>query len=103
MILLPFVETALNPELTTPAAAFSVGAAETCLRPIALRTLDSRSVAGGSNRLGPIAWATCTARSQLVRIAISAPITLSVSLLDVPEGLRPLDRVDGAPFQNIAH
>src|SRR5438445_12875022 len=73
MMLLPFVETALNPELTTPAAAVSVAAAPEL----------------GSNRLGPIAWATCTARSQLVRIAISAPITLSTSLLDVPEGFAP--------------
>jgi hypothetical protein len=68
MILLPLVETAVNPELTTPAAAVSVAAC---------------------NRLGPMAWATCTARSQLVKIAISAPITLSLSLLVVPEGFAP--------------
>ena len=103
MMLLPLVEIAFKPELMMPAAALSVAAAEGCLRPIAWATLVSRSVAGGSNRLGPIAWATCTARSQLVRISISAPMTLSVSVAGRAASVLCLDRVDGAPFQNIAH
>ena len=52
MILLPLVETAFNPELTTPAAAASVAAAEGCLRPIAWATLVSRSVGGWQQSLG---------------------------------------------------
>src|SRR5438094_6514321 len=82
MTLLPLLEMTFKHELIVRAASLSVAAAEGCLRPIAWAAFVNRSVAGGSNRLGPIAWATCIARSQLVRISISAPITLSESLLD---------------------
>ena len=76
-MLLPLFEITFNPEVMRRPLHFLLRAAEGCLRPIAWATLVSRSVAGGSNRWGPSAWATCTARSQLVRISISVPITLS--------------------------
>ena len=85
-MLLPLFAMTFRPEAMLCAASPSVadapdGGSNRC-RPIARTSLENGSWAGGSSRWGPRAWATCTARSQLVRISISAPITLSPSLLD---------------------
>src|SRR5215470_14004411 len=95
MMLLPLLERTFKPEIRLRAASASDADApdggSNCLRPTdsARRLTGSGIGAGGSKRLGPIAWATCIARSQLVRISISAPITLSESLLDWKVGLVP--------------
>ncbi len=106
-MLLPLLEITFKPEAMLPAASLSVADApeggSNPFRPIARATRESKSWGGGNNRWGPIAWATCMARSQLVRISISAPITLSASLFDRSRGFLCLDRVDAASFQNIAH
>ena len=64
-MLLPLFEITFKPTMMLRAASLSVG-----------------SLVVGNNRRGPMAWATWTAKSQLVKISISAPITLSASLLD---------------------
>ena len=94
-MLLPLLESTFKPKIILRAASVSVADApdgdSNCLRPTAsaTRLTGSGTGAGGSKRLGPIAWATCIARSQLVRISISAPITLSESLLDWNVGFVP--------------
>jgi hypothetical protein len=91
-MLLPLFAITFRPEAMLCAAAPSVadapdGSSNLC-RPIALTNREKGSWGGGNSRWGPSAWATCTARSQLVRISISAPITLSVSL-GGPTGFAP--------------
>src|SRR5262245_7155542 len=84
MMLLPLSEVTFNPEAMLLAAASSVADASeggnNRLRPSAWTIWLNQSWDGGSNRWGPSDWATCTARSQLVRISISALITLSASV-----------------------
>ena len=83
-MLLPLLESTFNPEAMLLAAAPSVADApeggSNPFRPIARATRESKSWGGGNSRWGPIARATSMARSQLVRISISAPITLSASV-----------------------
>ena len=87
-MLLFSLETTFKPELMALAALPSVADApeggSNPFRPIARRIRESKSWGGGNNRWGPSAWATCTARSQLVRISTSAPITLSAWLEAAP-------------------
>ena len=61
MMLLPLPVAVPSPELIVLAACATVGALES-----------------GSTRFGPKASATCTARSQLVKMETSAAITASV-------------------------
>ena len=74
MMLLPFIVRTSRPEAMVLAAASFVGGVFEC----------------GRSRFGPTASAVCTAKSQLVRISISEPRTVSpVRELAVAAASRP--------------
>ena len=73
MMLLPLVVVTVRFCEIVPAAASLVGGTEEC----------------GRRRLGPIASAACTARSQLVMMATSAPMMVSIDLLEAVEEVLP--------------
>ena len=75
-MLLPLWVVKMSPEAIVAAAA----------------SLEAVALPPGSSRFGPTASAVWTARSQLFRISISEPMTLSVAGA-YPPGLRGLSTV----------
>jgi hypothetical protein len=107
MMLLPLLESTFKPKAMLPAAAPSLP----MLQRVAAILSDQlpgqqpgEQVLGRwQQSLGTDCWATCTARSQLVRISIFSADHSIRFIARTGTGFLCLHRVDTAPFQNIPH